>query len=102
MAGTMGKELRRERCQVLRNIVKVSDTNRQHYTTGLNCLAIVEPHSEPARHPIGTHHELVFQLRYHSIAEGKAIGNKSFESNRYTSVGILDASLCTKLPQSKA
>src|SRR5208283_5057669 len=101
MARAIRKESRPQRCQVVGNVVEMSDANCQHYRAGLNRFTIFELQPEPIRQPIDTHYQLIFQLRHHSIPEGEPIGSKGFETNRHALVGILDAFFRTKLPQSE-
>src|ERR1700733_14681458 len=99
MASAVGKEFRRQMCQVLGNIFEVSNPDREHHPAGLESLSIRESQEESAGDPLDAGHELVFQLRHHAVAECEPVGAEGIEAHRNASVGILDSPLRAELPQ---
>ena len=101
MASAMRKELCRQVSQILGNVLEVSNPNCEHDPAGLECLSILKPQKESAGHPLHADHELVFQLRYHAVPEGKPISTESIKAHRHTGIGILDSSFRAELAQSE-
>src|SRR5580704_18575427 len=87
--------------QVLRYMLEVRDADGQYNSSGLNCLAILEPQNESAGQAIHTDHELVFEFRHHAVPEGDPVCAERLKAHRHSRIGILDAPFRTNLTQSE-
>src|SRR5579862_6131355 len=101
MTRAVRNQFRRQLREILRNILEVSDADRQHDFSGLHGFAVFEAKNEAVLQTIYADNKLVLEFRHHSVAECQAIRCEGVETNRNSGIAVFDPTFSAELPESE-